>query len=244
MGLQINKDVNYGPAGSPLSSSGVDCYWFNETPASPRACVVFIHGGGWAIGDKMDHRNDCLRVAQKFQVNAFTVNYLLGANSYPGNVNLLESFLQWLLVAPCCDSAKILLVGISAGGHLATWVACNFKEYIRAVLNICGPLDLTVAGGNPPALLAAADSARGEFSAEEFSPAHYMTPENKPGIPHIWDIRGRLDQIVTDGAVFRDKMENLSSDSRQIQTQDQHAIFPTSLGRFDWTIDAFVAAYK
>lgn len=232
--LSINKDINYGPLGSPTSRHGVDCYWYNTAPASQKPCVVFVHGGGWVSGDKNTYRDDCLRVSQEHGINAFTINYKLGPSSYPDNLNDIRLFIEWLKAAPCCNS-KVLFIGFSAGGHLSCLNALIDKS-VRAILNVSGPWDLIPGGPNPPALIAAADAMRGTAPALEVSPVVYTVGATVP----IWDLRAEDDTMVTDSLSF--DLPNLPIDSRQILGVGQHTLV-NNPDLLQQTIDWFLGTY-
>lgn len=236
--LQINKDSVYVP-GSTVARHGLDAYWYNTTPPSPRPAVVFVHGGGWAVGDKVDHRPDALRIAQTFAINAFTINYALGPGSYPDNVHDLRDFIAWVKATPCTNENRVLVVGYSAGGHIAAWNLANYKNSF-ATLTFDGPIDLTAAGGNPQSLVDAADAARGTYSAANFSPASYMNAPNMP-IPTWWDVRGRFDGVVTDWAVARDRLQYMNTKSRQVTAVGSHVLFDNPVER-DAILDRFIKA--
>lgn len=233
--LTISNDISYGPHPENLAN----CYWYSANPHSVRPGVVFVHGGGWLEGDRTIHNDDCLRVAQVHQVNAFTVGYKIGAGSYPRNVQDFRDFLAWIKGTPCTDANKVLVIGFSAGGHIALWNMVVNKN-AKAFMALDGPCDLTASGGNPQPLIDAANSARGSMSLSNFSPSTYMTQPNQP-MPTWWDVRSRADFIVTDHAVARDKLSWFNASSRQITLNGSHTL-PDNIPERNAAIDAFIKA--
>jgi len=88
--------------------------------------VVWIHGGGWQTGTKNEARatNVCTTLANAGYV-AISVEYKLGANSWPTNLFDCKNAVRFLRVNSekyHIDSSRIAVMGGSAGGHLALMV--------------------------------------------------------------------------------------------------------------------------
>lgn len=99
----------------------LDLYLPKERSA-PVATVMFIHGGGWVEGAKeVDTLNLLPYLSLKFAV--VNVGYRLGRNSLaPAAVEDCRCALRWIernAKAFNLDTTRIVLTGISAGGHLA-----------------------------------------------------------------------------------------------------------------------------
>jgi len=110
--------------------------WLPVGDGSPAPAMLVIHGGGWAIGDKADHRerNFCRTLAEN-GIAAFSINYLLDrteklpdgkvrtvALGWPQNVEDCKSALRYLKAHAAeygIDPHRIGVMGGSAGGHLA-----------------------------------------------------------------------------------------------------------------------------
>lgn len=121
--------------------------------ASGRLGLVFcIHGGGWAQGDKSEYRDALLEVCQAKGVAAAALNYRFVSNTV-GFADMLDDITAALAAiraqgAACgVDLDRVLLTGISAGGHLSLLYAYARKDAapIRPVcaVTLCGPADLT-----------------------------------------------------------------------------------------------------
>jgi len=114
-------------------ASGEDCLYLNVTaPASsgPWPVVVWIHGGGFAVGSGADVIGDGVGFVQGCGVVLVTVNFRLGAFGFlypPGagvdgdaNVGLLDQIaaLRWVrenIAAFGGDADRITVMGVSAG---------------------------------------------------------------------------------------------------------------------------------
>ena len=135
--VRLVKDVNYGPG--PAQRLDV-C----EPASQPLGAIVLLHGGGWEGGDKKDM--PCRYFAANGLV-AVGVNYSLldGHASWPAPLNDILAALDWL----DANKSKLRLArrgvcfyGVSAGGHLAAYVATVRPTASCAVDNF-GPVDLT-----------------------------------------------------------------------------------------------------
>ncbi len=93
--------------------------------------VLFVHGGGWFIGDKDFfgvHRNVAKSIAQKGYV-VITTNYRLSPEvKHPVHVEDVSKALAWIFANPSIhggDTSRVNLVGHSAGAHLVTLLATD-----------------------------------------------------------------------------------------------------------------------
>lgn len=115
--------------------------------------MVFVHGGGWAGGDKSDFTPACASLVKNPDFTpeyAFAnINYRIvmdGKNRFPTAEEDVAAAMTYLyahadsfLVSP--SSA---IIGASAGGQLATLVAYKHNEQknIRCVVSTWGPYDM------------------------------------------------------------------------------------------------------
>jgi dipeptidyl aminopeptidase/acylaminoacyl peptidase len=65
-------------------------------------------------------------------------NGFLRENSYKD----VGALLEWIKTQPDLDADRILVTGVSYGGHMALAVAANYSDKIRAAIDICGPANL------------------------------------------------------------------------------------------------------
>jgi len=112
--------------------------------------VVHIHGGGWVNGVKADERYFFLTHLVKRCCALVSLDYRLMSYGYTfeDQVSDIEASLRWIMEKGHLhglDPTRIILVGESAGAHLATISAFRLKEEsqgaIRGVVNACGFLE-------------------------------------------------------------------------------------------------------
>ena len=65
-------------------------------------------------------------------------NGYLRENSYKD----IGALLDWIKTQPGLDADRVLVTGVSYGGHMALAVAANYSDKIRAAIDICGPANL------------------------------------------------------------------------------------------------------
>lgn len=107
----------------------------------PRPLVVFVHGGGWAVGTPRYaavYRNWPERLAslaaQGYVVAAPSYR-LSGEARFPAAFHDIQASIRWLrskAQAFGVDRERVLIWGESAGGHLAALVAACCEDSARA----------------------------------------------------------------------------------------------------------------
>ncbi len=112
--------------------------------------MVLVHGGAWIGGDKSEFGALVLVLQQRFPNYAIAnINYrlaVLTANHFPAQENDMKSAVGYLLQKSkeLQVSRKIVLLGASAGAHMALLQA--YKQHdpgIKAVVDFFGPPDMT-----------------------------------------------------------------------------------------------------
>ena len=108
-GVEVQYDVRYGED----SRHVLDVYR-STRPETPRAVMVFLHGGGFVRGDKSDREN----VGQRFAREGFLVlvaNYRLApAHQWPAGAQDVIAVYQWARARASQlggDPRRIFLVG-------------------------------------------------------------------------------------------------------------------------------------
>ena len=113
--------------------------------------VLMIHGGAWIGGDKADYAGEVERVLGMGYAVA-TVNYRYISDEFDlidvtDDIQLAVAKIKELSEKRGVEINKMVLTGVSAGGHLAMLYAYSRDDVSAikpvAVLNYCGPTDLS-----------------------------------------------------------------------------------------------------
>lgn len=117
-----------GPAG-PLT---LRVYRGMGTTGAPLPCMVFLHGGGWVIGNLESHDRLCRQLANRARICVVAVDYRLAPeHPYPAALDDAAAALRW--VADHAAELRVLpealaVGGDSAGGNLAAALALMGRD--------------------------------------------------------------------------------------------------------------------
>ena len=157
--VEFSRDVVYGKGG------GEDLKLNIARPkggAKNLPCIVFIHGGGWAGGDRTVHDDATWNMARQGYVSA-TVGYRLAPkHRFPAQVHDVKAAIRYLRAHADehgLDPDRIGVCGFSAGAHLCMMLGTTDKDdglegeggwadqssAVQAVVAFFGPTDLAAA---------------------------------------------------------------------------------------------------
>jgi acetyl esterase/lipase len=180
----------------PLKNSG------SRIPA-----VVFIHGGGWAAGDKSLDWPLAQHVAREGFVTV-AVEYRLSPEAkYPAAVHDIKSALRWMRAHVAefgIDTMRIAVCGSSAGGQLAALVGVtngvaqfegegpnrDRSSAVHTIINIDGYSDFTLSEKTTSDTIPSRPSSEARWLGgtyqtypdtwREASPLTYVRPQTPP----------------------------------------------------------------
>lgn len=142
--LQVFEDLNYGP--DPMHDMDV-ALPANRDTTTP--FVIFIHGGAWQFGEKVNFSEE-IRLFAQSGIAAASINYRLASRLYkihhpdqPNDIRRALEFIRSQRNVWQVSSSRIGLSGFSSGGHLAMLVgyAFNNDKAIKAVASWAGVSD-------------------------------------------------------------------------------------------------------
>jgi len=101
-----------------------------ETAALP--ALVFLHGGGWVIGDLDTHDGVCRRLANAARCAVVAIDYRLAPeHKFPAAVDDAIGASDWIAANAArlgLDPRRLAVGGDSAGGNLAAVVCLNARD--------------------------------------------------------------------------------------------------------------------
>lgn len=156
-------NVAYGT--DPLQK--IDIYLPANRSVATTKVIILIHGGAWTSGDKADFTAAIIDTLKKRVPDyaIFNINYRLAVapttNVFPTQEIDVKAAVEFIYGnrASYLVSDKFVLMGASAGGHLALLQAYKNQSpvKIKAVVDYCGPTDMVAMYNdyavNPPAQL-------------------------------------------------------------------------------------------
>ncbi|MBC8042889.1 MAG: alpha/beta hydrolase [Rhizobacter sp.] len=133
--VRAAKDIRYATrSGSDAKLNSLDVYTL-EGQAAAKPVVVFIHGGGWRIGDKQSGAKVKAESFAKAGYVFVSINYRLSpAVTHPAHIEDVAKALRWVhgnIATYGGDSSQIFVMGHSAGAHLAALIATD-DRYLNA----------------------------------------------------------------------------------------------------------------
>ena len=215
--VEFTRDVVYGKGG------GEDLKLNISRPkggAKKLPCVVFIHGGGWAQGDRTNHDDATWNMARAGYVSA-TIGYRLAPkHKFPAQVHDVKAAVRYLRAHADehgLDPDRIAACGFSAGAHLSMMLGTTDKDdglegeggwadqssAVQGVVAFFGPTDLAAA--DVPAvtrpILAGFIGGTVEEKREDYKRASPITYVDAGDAPTLL-IQGTKDPLVPHTQAF------------------------------------------
>jgi acetyl esterase len=102
------------------------------SPTERLPALVFLHGGGWVIGNLESHDRFCRRLANLAGIAVVAVDYRLAPeHPYPAALEDAVSAFEWTMRNAeelCIDVDRVAVGGDSAGGNLAAVLALMGRD--------------------------------------------------------------------------------------------------------------------
>ena len=215
---QTMTNVAYGV--DPLQK--MDIYLPANRSTATTKVIILIHGGGWISGDKADITSSDIDTLKRRipDYAIININYRLAAlpaiNTFPTQELDVKTAVDFIYAnrSTYLISDKFVILGGSAGGHLALLQAYKYQSpvKIKAVIDFYGPTDMVDMYNNPGAypqasiaLLLNGTPITNPTLYQQSSPLTYATAVN--ACPTII-LQGDLDVLV-----------NATRQSRALQTK-------------------------
>jgi acetyl esterase len=123
----VAVEVGSGPAVAAvvdIEAGGVGARLYRPDAAEDLPVVVYLHGGGWVLGDLQTHDGLCRVLAIRSGCAVLALDYRRAPECpYPAALDDLERAANWLRVAGAprygLDAGRIAIAGDSAGAQLA-----------------------------------------------------------------------------------------------------------------------------
>ncbi|MBO9200893.1 MULTISPECIES: alpha/beta hydrolase [Niastella] len=244
-------DVSYGND----AKQKMDVYLPANRDTVNTKLLILIHGGAWIEGDKSDFIIDDIKKLLPGYALA-NVNYRLsnnGQNTFPAQEEDISAAVAFLLNKQIeyKFSKKIVLLGASAGAHLALLQGYKHADLItpRAIISYFGPTDLAYLynhPGNPlvASMLAGIIGATPLQNAAIYatsSPINYVSGKSPPTLL----LQGDADPLVpvAQANMLKDKLVAFGVNNQLvIYPGEQHGFTPAKMLDSYTRIVAFLQA--
>ena len=118
----------FGVSSETTTVAGVHCEWLTPKETTPSKVMLYLHGGGYAMGSADSHRQFVGHIARAGQVRALVPEYRLAPeHKFPAGLNDCVSVYRALL-ADGVEPGDIIMAGDSAGGGLVVATLLNLRD--------------------------------------------------------------------------------------------------------------------
>jgi acetyl esterase/lipase len=195
----------------------LDLDFYGAKPGAHRPVIIAIHGGSWSGGD-LTQLPDINHYFARRGYGVAAISYRLApAHVFPAQLEDVRAAISWVkenAQTLGIDPKRIVLLGRSAGGHLALTASYTASDPdIRGVVAYYAPNDLNWSWANPsnpwvldsPKTLSGFLGGTPETAAEAFnnaSPLDFVTPKSSPTLL----VHGGRDELV-----FAEQSERLAT---------------------------------
>ena len=137
---------------SRVEAAGVPGEWITPLGSDPDRVLLYLHGGGYALGSIASHRHFVAKLARHAGMRALLVEYRLAPeHPFPAAVRDARAVWRWLL-ARGVDPSRAAIAGESAGGGLTMATLLDTRDHgepLPAAAAVLSPwVDLTLAGSS------------------------------------------------------------------------------------------------
>jgi acetyl esterase/lipase len=111
-----------------VTVAGTPAEWFRREDAAQGPVILYLHGGGYAIGSIETHRDLIARICRASRASALALEYRLAPeHKFPAQLEDALCAYQWLLDENI-DPRRIVIMGDSAGGCLAISTLLKLRD--------------------------------------------------------------------------------------------------------------------
>ena len=136
-----------------VDAGGVPAHWFRAPHADDSGAVLYLHGGGYALGSAGTHGELIARIARASGLPVLAVDYRLAPeHPYPAAGQDARTAWQWLTTTRRLLPSRLGIAGDSAGGGLALALLLALRDdqqpLPRAAALMSPWTDLTLSGAS------------------------------------------------------------------------------------------------
>jgi acetyl esterase len=225
-----------------LTVAGRPARLYRPEGAGPWPTLVFLHGGGFVIGDLDTHDQTCRRICSGAETVVLAVDYRLAPEApYPAAVEDALAAVQWAAEhrAELGGGELLAVGGDSAGGNLSAVAAQAFPDLVGAQVLI---YPVTHVAGEYESRV---DNAEGYFldvATMEWFFGNYVGPEPDEAVltdPRISPYLGELTRVAP-ALVVTAEFDPLRDEGEAYADRLVEAGVPVDRVRYDALVHGFI----
>lgn len=215
--------VAWRPLSIPTATEALAARLYVPLTADPSgALLLYVHGGGFAVGDLESHDGLVRLIAAASGLRVLTLNYRRAPeHPFPAARDDVLSAFRWAVANAASlnvDPARIVLGGESAGAAHAMTAALTLRQdpvAPRAVWVMSPALDATISGESYVAFAEGAGRTAAEFAylwslyvpdaQTRADPAVSPGLADPTGLPPLYVYTAEFDPARSDGETFADR---------------------------------------
>ncbi len=205
----------------------------------PFPTLVFLHGGGFVIGDLDTHDQTCRRICSGADVVVLAIDYRLAPEAvWPAAVDDALAAVTWAAdhLTELGGTDVLAVGGDSAGGNLSTIVAQTLRERVQAQLLVYPATDF--AGDYP----SRTENAEGYFIDTPtmlWFAGLYLPEGTDPSDPRVSPMFGELAGIAP-AVIVTAEYDPLRDEGEAYAAALEAAGVPVDLKRYDSLVHGFL----
>lgn len=220
----------------PVNADGVACEWVAAPGALPDRAILYLHGGGYAIGSIGTHRTLGYNLSQAARAQVLMVDYRLAPeHPFPAALDDAVTAWRWLLKQGG-KAGRSAIAGDSAGGGLAVATMLKLREFgepLPACAFLSSPwTDLAGAGASVEKNAAVDPTVKGRFLTW-FSDLYMKgaDPRTPYASPLYADLKGLPPMLIHVGSVeiLLDDSTRLAERARAAGVEVECEVWPDML---------------
>ena len=130
-----STEVTFSDLQIPAATQTIPARLYHCPQGTQRPLIVYLHGGGWVIGDLDTHHHFCLALSAASDCSVIALDYRLAPeHPFPAPQDDCLTATEWLAahaldLTPC--NGQLLIAGDSAGANLATCLCLELGQSSR-----------------------------------------------------------------------------------------------------------------
>ncbi len=218
---------------------------YRPDSGQPCPALVYLHGGGWVLGDIPTHEKLCTEIVQGAGCAVVSVDYRLAPeHKFPAAADDAFAAMQWVMAQAeelGIDGQRVAVGGDSAGGNLAA-AACLMAKDRQETMPVCQVLvyPITDCDFDTPSYRENAEGYLLTRSTMDWFWQCYVDSDTDMLHPYASPMRAEDLSGLPPALVITAEYDPLRDEAEAYAERLQGAGVPTTLTRYDGMIHAFI----